>query len=80
MALEADVQIIAVAAEFRTDGRYHLHISEPLDLVHNDDPDQEIRINGEAVLRVLESYIRDAPGQWLMYYPVWPNESVKAND
>ena len=78
MALEAGVPIIAVAAEFRTDERYHLRVSEPIDLVYHDDPDQEIRINGEAVLRVLEDYIRDVPGQWLMYYPVWPDDLRKA--
>jgi KDO2-lipid IV(A) lauroyltransferase len=80
MALEADVPIIPVAADFRADQRYHLRISEPIDLVRQDNPDQEIRINGEAVLRVLEGYIRDAPEQWLMYFPVWPDVSDEAND
>ena len=71
MALEAEVPIIVVAAELRADQHYHLNISDPIELVHHQDPDEEIRINGEAVLRVIESFIRKAPGQWLMYYPVW---------
>ncbi len=74
MALEADVPIIVAAAEMNADQLYHLHISEPLSLVRHADPDEEIRINGEAVLRVIEGFIRHAPGQWLMYYPAWPNE------
>jgi lauroyl/myristoyl acyltransferase len=73
MAMEAEVPIIVVAAELRADNLYHLNISDPIELVHHQDPDEEIRINGEAVLRVIESYIRKTPGQWLMYYPVWPS-------
>jgi KDO2-lipid IV(A) lauroyltransferase len=72
MALEAKVPIIVVAAEMRADQLYHLNISDPIELVRHQDPDEEIRINGEAVLRVIESFIRKSPGQWLMYYPVWP--------
>ena len=73
MALEARVPIIVVAAEMLADELYHAHISDPIELVRHDDPDEEIRINGEAVLRVIEGYIRQAPSQWLMYYPAWPN-------
>ena len=71
MALAAEVPIIVVAAEMKTDGLYHLHIADPIEMIRNSDPDEEIRINGEAVLRKIEAYIRQAPGQWLMYYPVW---------
>lgn len=71
MALESDVPIIVAAAEMRADQLYHLNISDPIELIHHTDPDEEIRINGEAVLRVIEDYICQAPAQWLMYYPVW---------
>jgi len=71
MALEADVPIIVVAAQWQPDGKYHLLVSEPLPIIHKDDPHEAIRINGEAVLQVIETYIRAAPEQWLMYYPVW---------
>jgi KDO2-lipid IV(A) lauroyltransferase len=71
MALKAEVPIIVVAAEMQADQLYHLNISDPIEMVHIQDSDEEIRINGEAVLRVIESFIRKSPGQWLMYYPVW---------
>jgi KDO2-lipid IV(A) lauroyltransferase len=77
MALEAKVPIIVVAAELLADKLYHVHISDPIELVGHDDPDEEIRINGEAILRVIEGYIRQAPSQWLMYYPAWPNGLVE---
>jgi len=71
MSLEANVPIIVAAVEMKADQLYHLQISDPIPLVRHDDPDEEIRINGEAILQVIEGYIRNAPGQWLMYYPVW---------
>ncbi|MFN2234826.1 MAG: lysophospholipid acyltransferase family protein [Anaerolineales bacterium] len=71
MAVEANVPIIVAAAQMQADQLYHLNISDPIELVKHLDPDEEIRINGEAVLRVIESFIRKTPGQWLMYYPVW---------
>ena len=72
MALEAGVPIIVVAVEMQADGFYRLNVStDPIPLVRHDDPDEEIRINGEAVLKIIEGYIRQSPGQWLMYYPAW---------
>jgi len=78
MALEANVPIIVAAAEWQTDGLYHLHLSDPIELVPNDDPDEVIRINGEVVLQVIEGHIRKNPSQWLMYYPAWPNRMEDA--
>jgi lauroyl/myristoyl acyltransferase len=74
MALEANVPIIVVAVVMQADQRYHIRISDPLSLIRHDNPDEEIRINGEAVLKIIEGHIREQPGQWLMYYPVWSNE------
>ncbi len=71
MALEAEVPIIVAAAEWKNDGLYHLHLSEPINLIEYGKSDETIRINGEAILRVIEGFIRKNPGQWLMYYPVW---------
>jgi lauroyl/myristoyl acyltransferase len=78
MALDAEVPIIVVAAEFQNNGQYHLHISDPIELVQHTDPDEEVRINGEAVLSVIEGHIRQNPEQWLMYYPAWPNRGVSS--
>jgi KDO2-lipid IV(A) lauroyltransferase len=32
----------------------------------------EIVQNAENVLKVAEGFIRQAPGQWEMTFPVWP--------
>lgn len=78
MALEAEVPIIVAAAQMQADQLYHVLISDPIELVRHTDPDETVRINGEAVLRVIESYIRQMPNQWLMYYPVWPKGTASA--
>jgi KDO2-lipid IV(A) lauroyltransferase len=80
MALEADVPIIVAAVEGQPDGRYYLHISDPIPLVRRADLDEEIRTNGEAVLQVIEGHIRKNPGQWLMYYPAWPELQKEADE
>ena len=72
LALAADVPIVVAATQMRSDGRYYVRVSEPLRLERHHDTATRIRINGEAVLRVVEGYIREKPSQWLMYYPVWP--------
>jgi lauroyl/myristoyl acyltransferase len=72
MALEAEVPVIIVAAYAYSDTQYDIHLSDPIPMERHPDPAIEIRQNGEAVLSVIEGYIRQAPGEWLMYYPPWP--------
>jgi lauroyl/myristoyl acyltransferase len=77
MAIEAGVPVIVVSASMDPEGNYHIHISEPIPLQPHQDSEQEIKVNGEAVLRVIEARILADPGQWLMYYPVWPEVDIK---
>ncbi|MCD6402208.1 MAG: lysophospholipid acyltransferase family protein [Anaerolineales bacterium] len=72
MALEANVPVSVVAPKMLPSGYYDVNVSDPIEMIHKDDPEEEIRINGEAVLKVIENYILKAPEQWLMFYLVWP--------
>lgn len=72
MALKADVPVLVAAVHMNSDGHYQLQLSEPLPMIRQDDPAQEVRQNVEAVLAVLENYIQARPTQWQMFYPVWP--------
>lgn len=76
MALEAKVPIIVVSAFLDEQGLYQIHISDPIPMVPNREYDSAIRYNGETVLRVVEERIQNNPGQWLMYYPVWPEVNL----
>lgn len=72
MAIQAGVPVIVAAAQRMDDGRYRINLSAPIEMDPNPDPELEIRLNAEAVLEAIEVFIRQAPEQWLMYYPVWP--------
>ncbi len=73
LALATGAVIRIAAIQLFQDEKYHLLLSDPIEMTHHPDPEQQLRINGEKVLQKLEYYLRLAPEQWLMYYPVWPN-------
>lgn len=77
MALAADVPVIPAAVVMEPAGQYRLTVGEPIAMGREGETVACIRQNAEAVLAVIGSFIRQAPQQWLMYYPVWP-ESVDA--
>ena len=77
MSLQAGVPIIIASASLKESGKYYIRLSEPIHMKKYNDSETEIKINGEAVLLEIEEHIRDNPGQWLMYYPVWPDVIVE---
>jgi len=72
MALKARVPVVVVAATTRANGDYDFHASAPVMMQPHPDRETEILQNAESVLRIAEGYIRRAPHQWAMFYPVWP--------
>lgn len=77
MAIQAGVPVMVASASMDETGFYHVHLSAPIEMQPHPDPDTEIKINGEAVLKIIEERIRKNPGQWLMYYPAWPDIHVE---
>jgi phosphatidylinositol dimannoside acyltransferase len=73
MALAADVPVIPAAVTMEPGGQYQLTVGERMTMCPDGDTVTCIRRNAEAVLEVLAGFIRQAPQQWLMYYPVWPH-------
>ena len=72
LALKTDVPIIVVAVIMKPDGRYEVVHSDPVIMERVEDRDTELVLNAERVLKIAEDFIRLAPSQWSMYYPVWP--------
>jgi len=72
LALKAKVPILVAGALMKQDNTYQILLSEPRFLKPYSDRKQEILANAECVLEVAEEYIRNAPEQWNMPYPVWP--------
>ena len=72
-ALAADVPIIVVTAYMLPDGKYGFKHSGPIPLKKYASRLDNILLNAEMVLKEIETFIKLAPEQWLMYYPVWPD-------
>lgn len=72
LALKANVPVIVAGAIKRSDGRYHFLFSDPIEMQSHPDRHTEIIVNAEKVLRIAEDFIRQAPTQWAMTFPVWP--------
>jgi lauroyl/myristoyl acyltransferase len=72
LALKAKVPVILAAIIRGPDGRFNLHISDPIQMRSYPDRTIEIMRNAEAVLEEAELLIRQTPEQWAMFYPVWP--------
>jgi len=72
LALKTDVPIYVLAATMRDDGLYVIKASEPIEMLPGPDRHAQVVHNAERVLAVAEDFIRQAPCQWSMFYPVWP--------
>jgi KDO2-lipid IV(A) lauroyltransferase len=72
LALKLKLPVIVVAGCRTPQGRYQLWASDPIPMRPDNDLQKEITRNAEAILEVVEEYIRWAPEQWAMFYPVWP--------
>ena len=72
LALKARVPLIVAAAVRKEDGSYQILSSEPLEMLESRDRDEELQVNADAACRLAEGFIRLAPNQWSMSFPVWP--------
>ena len=72
MAKEAKAPVIIMAVAYQPNGTYILEASQPIWIEPTDDPDNELLINTEKVLKVTGEFISQYHQQWAMFYPVWP--------
>lgn len=72
LAIKANVPVVVTAAIMRPDGIYQFYASDFITMQAHPDRQEEILLNAERVLSVAEGFIRQAPQQWAMFYPVWP--------
>jgi lauroyl/myristoyl acyltransferase len=72
IALKARVPLIVVTATRRPDGKNYVTSSDVIAMERHPDRETEMRRNAEKVLAAAERYIREAPEQWSVSLPVWP--------
>ena len=73
IALAADVPILVMAPKMCSNGTYEIMHSGLITLKRNANRFTEIKQNVEMILEIVAGYIKQAPEQWLMFYPVWPD-------
>ena len=72
MAIRTETPVMLLACIRQPDETYILHASELIEMSKHSDRDVELVMNTERVLSIAEGFIRRAPEQWAMFYPVWP--------
>ncbi len=73
LARDTEVPIVPFFA-YRQDGHYELVIGEPLTIEKTDDREADLETGVQRVAQVLEEAIGRAPGQWVLFQRVWPEE------
>ncbi len=75
LALQTNARIVVASCIQEASGRYAVLISSPIELERTYDRHEDVRRNAIRVLQMLEEMIRQAPEQWLMFVPVWPEDA-----
>jgi lauroyl/myristoyl acyltransferase len=72
LAVKARVPVMIMLTTLQPDGKYHVQTSDLIEMdPHGDRTTEEVQ-NAEKVLGVAERFIRQAPQQWSISLPVWP--------
>lgn len=77
LALKTKSPVYVVCCMTGQDGMYHLEASDPVFMKPYADREDEILRNAEPILERVEAFIRQAPEQWSMFFPVWPEAAAE---
>jgi phosphatidylinositol dimannoside acyltransferase len=72
LAIKTGIPVSVILCSTAPVGHYRLSVSDPIFMRKNENSNLEEKLNAEAVLSRIEDLIRSNPGQWSMFYPVWP--------
>jgi phosphatidylinositol dimannoside acyltransferase len=72
LAAKARVPVMVMVTIRLPDGKNHIYTSDPVEMESHPDADTELLYNAGKVLRISEDFIRQAPSQWSISLPVWP--------
>jgi KDO2-lipid IV(A) lauroyltransferase len=73
LALKAGVPLRVLYVTLQADRKYYVRSSELIEMERHPDREIESLQNTETVLSIAEKFIRQAPGQWSVALPVWPD-------
>ncbi len=72
LAAKAHVPVMVIATIWKLEGTNDIFTSDLIEMESHPDPNVEMLRNAEKVLSIGEVFIRQAPRQWTMTLPVWP--------
>jgi lauroyl/myristoyl acyltransferase len=72
LAIKAQVPLMVIVTHLQPDGKYHILTSELIEMDSHPNREMEALQNAEKVLGVAERFIRQAPQEWTISLPVWP--------
>ncbi|HUV94676.1 MAG TPA: hypothetical protein VMX14_07610 [Anaerolineae bacterium] len=76
LAMQTGSRVLVACCVQEPDGQYGVRFSAPLEMERTGDRVKDIGHNCRRVLAILEEMIRQAPDQWLMFAPVWPEDDA----
>jgi len=53
-----------------------LEVKGPLDLPHTGRRAEDIRAGAQTIARHIEDWVRAYPEQWMMFHPLWAEQSL----
>jgi Kdo2-lipid IVA lauroyltransferase/acyltransferase len=71
IALKMDTPVIPVFSVREKDGLYHIILGEEVKLIKTGDRTVDIEENTELFTRIIETYVKKYPGQWLWVHRRW---------
>lgn len=77
LALKAQVPLILMGCILDADGCYHILTSDYMEMRAFDDRHREMLYNAEMILERAVEIVRQAPYQWAVNYPVWPETAAE---
>ncbi len=79
LALSAKASVLPLACRWSAERGYYAITAPLIEMERTGDRTFDVHHNARRVLSVVERWIGAAPDQWLMYHPVWPSASPKAD-
>lgn len=72
LATKARVPVMIMVTNLQADGKYHVLTSDLIEMDPHPNREEGALRNAEKVLNIAEGFIRQAPQQWSISLPVWP--------
>ena len=76
LALKAKVPIVVLGGKRNEEGKYDVLMSDFIEMEKGGSRKEELLYNTERLLEIAEGFIRQAPEQWAMFYPLWTGNNL----